>query len=206
VGGYVWEGDRVRLRAVEPDDWQTFFDWNRDSDGARGSYHVPFPGSAEAARRWAAETALRQPEGDVFRWVVENLAGEMVGTINTHSCDPRSGTFGYGLSIRREHQRRGYASEAIALVLRYYFQELRYQKASVRVYSFNEPSIRLHERAGFQLEGRLRREIYTEGRYFDVLVFGMTAEEFAARATGSGWPENDQPAAPAHRGGGSRHE
>ena len=89
--------------------------------------------------------------------------------------------------IRREHQRRGYASEAIALVLRYYFQELRYQKASVRAYSFNEPSIRLHERLGFQLEGRLRREVYTEGRYFDVLVFGMTAEEFAARASGSGW-------------------
>ncbi len=199
MGGYIWEGDRVRLRAVEPDDWQTFFDWNRDSDGARGSYHVPYPGSAEAARRWAAETALRQPEGDVFRWVVENLAGEMVGTINTHSCDPRNGIFDYGITIRREHQRRGYASEAIALVLRYYFQELRYQKASVRVYSFNEPSIRLHERLGFQLEGRLRREVYTVGRYFDVLVFGMTAEEFAARATGSGRPEHDQPAAPAQR-------
>ena len=206
MGGYFWEGSRVRLRAVEPDDWQTFFDWNRDSDGARSSYHVPFPRSAEAARRWAAETALRQPEGDVFRWVVENLAGEMVGSINTHSCDPRNGTFGYGITIRREYQRRGYASEAITLVLRYYFQELRYQKASVRVYSFNEPSIRLHERLGFQLEGRLRREIYTEGRYFDVLAFGMTAGEFAARATGSGWSEHDQLAVPAHRGGGSRHE
>ena len=199
MGGYVWEGSRVRLRAVEPDDWQIFFDWNRDSDGARGSYHVPFPGSAEATRRWAAETALRQPEGDVFRWVVENLAGEMVGTINTHACDPRNGTFGYGLAIRREHQRRGYASEAIALVLRYYFQELRYQKVSARVYGFNEPSIRLHERLGFQLEGRLRREIYTEGRYFDVLVFGMMAEEFAARATGSGRSDHDQPAEPAQR-------
>ena len=73
MGGYFWEGDHIRLRAVEPDDWQTFFDWNRDSDGARSSYHVPFPRSAEAARRWATETALRQAEGDVFRWVVENL-------------------------------------------------------------------------------------------------------------------------------------
>ena len=186
MAGYVWEGERVRLRAVEPDDWQTFFDWNRDSDAARSAYRVPFPRSAEGTRRWAAETALRQPEGDVYRWVIENLAGEMVGSINTHSCDPRNGTFGYGITIRQEYQRRGYASEAIALVLRYYFEELRYQKASVRAYSFNEPSIRLHERLGFQLEGRLRREVYTEGRYFDVLAFGITAEEFAARDSGRG--------------------
>ena len=30
--------------------------------------------------------------------------------------------------ISREHRRNGYAAEAITLVLRYYFQELRYQQ------------------------------------------------------------------------------
>ena len=42
-------------------------------------------------------------------------------------------------------------------------------------------SIRLHEKLGFQLEGRLRRMIYTNGQFFDELLFGLTAEEFAAR-------------------------
>ncbi len=32
--------------------------------------------------------------------------------------------------VRREHQRKGYASEAIRLVLRYFFEELRYQKVN----------------------------------------------------------------------------
>ena len=30
-------------------------------------------------------------------------------------------------------------------------------------------------------EGRLRREVFTNGRYFDNIIFGMTAEEFAAK-------------------------
>ena len=103
--------------------------------------------------------------------------------IATHNCDPRNGTFAYGVAIREAHQRQGYASEAIELVLRYYFQELRYQKATVHIYSFNNPSIVLHERLGFQREGCMRRMIFTEGQFFDILLYGITREEFTQRHT-----------------------
>jgi RimJ/RimL family protein N-acetyltransferase len=64
------------------------------------------------------------------------------------------------------------------MVLRYFFEELRYQKVTIHVHSDNTPSARLHERLGFQLEGRLRRTVYTRGQHLDELVFGMTVEEF----------------------------
>ncbi|HMA35504.1 MAG TPA: GNAT family protein, partial [Chloroflexia bacterium] len=60
------------------------------------------------------------------------------------------------------------------------FDELRYQKLTVHVYSFNTPSLRLFEQLGFQLEGRLRRTIYTAGQYFDECIYGLTAAELAA--------------------------
>jgi RimJ/RimL family protein N-acetyltransferase len=179
--GSIWEGKRVRLRAVEPTDWQSFFDWNQDSEAARGMYYIPFPGSQESVKRWAEKQATQEPDDDKFFFVVETLGGEIVGSLNAHSCEPHHGTFAYGIGIRRSHQHRGYASEAILLLLRYFFLELRYQKATVEVYSFNDPSVRLHERLGFQLEGRLRRMIFTRGRHFDKLVFGMTVEEFVAK-------------------------
>jgi RimJ/RimL family protein N-acetyltransferase len=181
VSADCWLGERVRLRAVEPADWQPYWEWSHDTEADRRAYHIPFPYSQEKARQLATERATTAPAGDVFRWTIENLAGEVVGSIGSHSCEPRNGTFGYGLGIARAHRRQGYAAEAIAIVLRYFFGELRYQKATVHVYSFNEPSIRLHERLGFQLEGRIRRMIYTNGEYFDDLIFGMTAEEFWAR-------------------------
>jgi RimJ/RimL family protein N-acetyltransferase len=146
------------------------------------------PQSREAAKRWAQETSVREPADDAFHFEVENLAGELVGAIGTHDCHRRNGTFGYGVAVRAEHQRRGYASAAIRMVLRYFFEELRYQKATITVYSFNEPSIRLHESLGFQPEGRIRRMGFTEGGFFDHLIFGMTAEEFAAQATGGSAP------------------
>lgn len=79
-----------------------------------------------------------------------------------------------------EHQRHGYATDAVTLLLNYYFRELRYQKVTVFVASFNDPSIGLCLRLGFQQEGQLRRMIYTDGQFFDQLVFGMTSEEYAS--------------------------
>lgn len=64
--------------------------------------------------------------------------------------------------------------------MRYYFHELRYQKVTAIVYSFNGRSQRLHESLGFTLEGRLRRMAYTNGTLHDELYFGLTREEFDA--------------------------
>ncbi len=177
----IWEGARVRLRAVEPEDWERFFAWDHDSEAARRAYFIPFPRSAVATRQWAERSAHEAPADDTFRFSIETLEGELVGTLNTHDCDRRQGTFSYGIAIGAEYWRHGYASEAIILVLRYYFRELGYQKVTVHVYDFNEPSIRLHERLGFQREGQVRHMIYTGGTYHDDLLYGMTAEEFAAR-------------------------
>jgi RimJ/RimL family protein N-acetyltransferase len=41
--------------------------------------------------------------------------------------------------------------------------------------------IRLYEKLGAVCEGRLRRMHYPQGKYLDMIYFGITAEEFAER-------------------------
>lgn len=176
----IWMGDGVRLRAVEPEDWQAFHAWDLDDASSRDAYEVPFPQSAAASRKWAEEQATADPGNDRFRWVIEDQEGEAVGTINTHTCDRRHGTFSYGIFVAAPYRGQGHAEAAIRLVLRYFFQELGYQKVNAHVYAFNHASAALHERLGFALEGRLRRNLFTEGRHHDVLAYGLLAEEFAA--------------------------
>ena len=176
-----WQGQKIRLRAIEPSDWETYFAWNRDDEQARSLYFIPFPQSQEAVKRFAEKEAVRAPDTDNFRFVVENNEREVVGDITVNRCDQRNGTFSWGVNIKQEQRRKGYASEALRLVLRYYFQELRYQKITVTIYSFNDPSIKLHESLGFQQEGRIRRAIYTKGQYFDELLYGLTKEEFVEK-------------------------
>lgn len=175
-----WEGTVVRLRAVEPGDWDIHHEWDQDSVAQRLSDRVHIPRSREGTRRWAEQQALREPDNDNYHFEVETLDGVLVGSVGAHDCDRRTGTFEIGVATATEYQRKGYASEAIALLLRYYFHELRYQKVTAYIVDVNEPSLRLFEHLGFQQEGRLRRLVYTGGHHYDYIAYGMTVEEFDA--------------------------
>jgi RimJ/RimL family protein N-acetyltransferase len=173
-----WQGKRIRLRAVEPSDAEFFYTWDLDSEMGAFLDRVWQPVSLESQKRFTERTSTQEP-GDAFTFVIENLKGETVGMVSTHDCDRRCGTFAYGVAVRNEFKRMGYAKEAIRMVMAYFFDELRYQKATVHIHSDNPASIYLHENLGFQLEGRIRQMIFTNGAYFDDLVFGITKEEFS---------------------------
>lgn len=175
----MWVGKLVRLAGIEPDMWRDHIEDELDVEGARRSFHVPFPSSRFSDYRGVERESLKEPDGHRYRFQIEsNQPREVVGSLVSNNCDQRAGTFSYGLHLFPDHRRKGYATEAIILLCRYFFMELRYQKVTVGVYSFNEASIKLHEKLGFVQEGRLRRMIFTRGEFFDDIQFGMLREEF----------------------------
>jgi RimJ/RimL family protein N-acetyltransferase len=179
---YFWQTNRIRLRQIEPEDWEIHYLWNMDSQAARDGYVLPFPESKARVREWAEQAAKKTAESDALFLAIElRQSGQLIGSISSHHCDPRVGEFMYGIAVRREHQRKGYASEAIILLLRYFFDELRYQKCTVDVHGWNEASVKLHEKLGFVREGQVRRSLFTEGKHYDRYIYGMTIEEFRER-------------------------
>lgn len=178
-----WQSKTIRLRAIEPSDAQTFNQWNLDSERGRMLDFLWPPTSSAFSQAWTDETSKRKPEGDNYHWLIETLDGVPVGSISTHDCSPHNGTFSYGIDIAEEHRGKGYAAEAIRLVAQYYFKERRYQKINVQIHADNPASIRLHEKLGFQLEGTLRRSVFTQGSFVDVYLYGMTIEEFFDKQT-----------------------
>ncbi len=175
----VWRGSRIRLRALEPTDIDTLITTaDHDSESERADDAIPFPTTIALAR--STHEALTQKDGSdgTFFFVIENDQRTIVGNIATFDCDSRNGCFKYSIVIQRPYWGHGYAQEAVMLVLRYYFRELRYQKVTILIYGFNTRSIRFHERLGFHFEGRLRRMVYTNGHYFDEIYYGLTREEF----------------------------
>ncbi|WP_206061521.1 GNAT family N-acetyltransferase [Nonomuraea basaltis] len=175
-------GERVRLRAKEPEDWEAFRAFEEDSDAVRSGWRLHPPSSTAYAKKRATEQAEEPPDLDEFSLVIATKGDDApVGSINTHQVDRVHGTFAYGISIGTPHHRKGYASDAIVVLLRYMFFERRFQKAEAWVYSSNDASLALHRRLGFVEEGRRRRSHYANGRYHDEILFGMTVEEFTER-------------------------
>ncbi|MFE1884858.1 GNAT family N-acetyltransferase [Streptomyces diastatochromogenes] len=172
-----WTGKRVRLRGIEPDDWTAFMRFAADEERLGDLLHPPR--SAEGYRAWAREQAAAKSDGDCFQLAVEaSDTGEIVGAVGTHHADPRAGWFDYGVTIGAEHRHKGYASEAVVVLLRFMFAERRYHKCQARIFTHNEPSLALHRRLGFVEEGRLRDHVFFAGRHHDLVMMGMLAEEF----------------------------
>lgn len=173
-----WAGTLIRLRAVEPGDAAAHAAFNASAESGLLDQLYP-PVAIGRVEQWAVNQASAKFDDDSWSFQMERLTdGALVGGIATHHCDPRVGVFSYGLHVFPAYRGNGYAREAICLVLRYYFQERRYQKVQTGVYAFNTSSRRLHERLGFVVEGRTRRNVLTRGELVDTIQVGMTVEEF----------------------------
>ena len=177
--GYFWEGRLVRLRPMKIADAKLWLDEDVDSDAVRRlNYGITLPKSRPAAREFISRYAHFKHTEERIMFSIETLGGRLVGGINIHSMNRKSGTFQTGIRVYRQFRRRGYGEEAKRMVLRYCFNELRFQKYNVCCLETNQEEIRHLKRIGCKREGRRRREIYTNGRYYDELLFGMTKEEF----------------------------
>lgn len=179
---YFWEGKKIRLRPLREGDWEVLLAERRDSEAMRlFEPGIQLPVSEEQMQTWVREAAgkpLQADGSDTLSFMVETLEGEPAGIGAIHDRNPQVGSFGLALRIFRPYWRRGYAREALTIMMRYGFHELRYQKANSATVHSNEPSIKMHIALGFELEGRIRRNVYTGGEFHDEVLFGMTREEF----------------------------
>jgi RimJ/RimL family protein N-acetyltransferase len=176
---YFWQGNKIRLRPLLPDDTALWQLEEHDSQTVRFlNYGITLPKTAVDAEAFAERYAHFNNIDERIMFSIETLAGELVGGINIHSMDRKNGTFETGTRLYRRFRGLGYAFEAKTIVLRYAFHELRFQKYNIRCIEINEAMIRHARRLGCQEEGRIRRHIYTNGRFYDEIILGLTREEF----------------------------
>ena len=79
------------------------------------------------------------------------------------------------------HRGQGFIDEAIRLALRYAFDELGLERICFRVLESNLASQRVGEKLGCKQEGILRRAIFKEGRFRDIIVYSVLRDEFYER-------------------------
>ena len=61
---YFWETERIRLRGVEPEDWEVHYHWDMDSEMMRNISDLNFPSTTTRTKQWAEEASKKQPDGD----------------------------------------------------------------------------------------------------------------------------------------------
>jgi RimJ/RimL family protein N-acetyltransferase len=182
---YFWQGEKVRLRPIRIEDAERAFASSLDSPSRRLlQLGVELPTSVDGLKESLEKWVNCKEANGAIVLTIENLHGEDVGGISLHTRNRKNGTFSFGVVVDRPHRGKGYAGDAVRILLRYAFWERRFQKCNSACVDSNEASIRLHEKLGFVEEGRRRRQWFLDGEYRDDVLFGMTREEFDALEKG----------------------
>ena len=69
------------------------------------------------------------------------------------------------------------------MIMLYAFNELRLNKMNICVNEGNISSAKVMRRVGCRVEGVWRQNVYYDGKYTDVVLFGITKENFICNLT-----------------------
>ena len=191
-----WNLGDIRLRLAQAGDAAAFAGHSANSPEwvERAFDSVNFPlGAAEAERFISGYNCDSESSGGDKRLLliesveqtepakhgIESGGCALLGFVDVWEADRRNGVFRTGIKMVDGNAGKGFATRAYKRVLEYYFYELRYQKCSVYIYEFNGASLRFHKKFWFTEEGRLRREYYSGGQYYDSILLGLTIDEFS---------------------------
>lgn len=92
----------------------------------------------------------------------------------------------YGVMLDPSVRGRGLAERAVRLVAAHLIRDRGYHRVQLEVYGFNEPALRLFERAGFVREGAKRQAYWRHGAWHDGVMFGLVEEDLASRNEAAG--------------------
>lgn len=157
---------KIIVRDLCANDKSIIFKWIsnpklRKMIGTRG---IP---SEESHNKWFLNKLL-DTENITKIIVCENVP---VGLLGTNQIDRFHKNADIYIYIGEEkYKRLGIAFYSIALLKEFLFYELGLHKICARVFSYNEPSLRLFKKCGFTVEGILREHIFVDHQYWNVVL------------------------------------
>lgn len=77
----------------------------------------------------------------------------------------------------KRYRLKGWGEEASRLLIHHGMQTLGLRRVEAKVFEYNKPSINSLLKNGFKLEGVLRQTFACDGKYWDILVFGIIGPE-----------------------------
>ncbi len=171
-------GERIYLRAWERADLETFLRWFNDPEVTQ------YIGNAYPALSMDQETRFyEQGLENKHRYCIVTKAGVLIGNCSLNHIEPVCRHAEIGIVIgEKDYWSQSYGREALRLLQRIGFEGLGLNRLYLRVAAFNERAQRCYRAAGSVEEGRLRQGVFVHGRFDDMLVMSVLAEEYWARA------------------------
>ena len=175
MNGAWLKNDRMTLRSPEPEDLELMYAMENDTTlWSVGSATLPYS-------RYTLRAYLEQSRQDLFsehqaRFIIDLTEGEAAGMIDLAEYDPLNSRAEVCVGLLGQHRGKGIATEALQLLCEYAFKKLHIHQLYGYVPQWNNESIALFEKNGFEKSALLRHWQRNEKGYNDVFLMQKIAE------------------------------
>lgn len=163
------KGKNIILRALEPTDIDALFEWENDEKLWHLSNTItPFS-------RFTLEQYILNAHQDIYttkqlRLMIDKKESDQsnpIGSIDLFDFDPTNKRAGIGILILEKEQRKGYASEALEMLINYCFTTLQLHQIYCNISADNKVSLQLFQKLNFSIVGQKKEWLYIEGKWVD---------------------------------------
>ncbi len=175
-------GFRVYIESLSKNDAQVMARIANDYEIA---YNVaafgqfPYPYKTEHAILFIDSAIAAEKNGREFHFGIHlNDDKRLIGAIGAISIEPIDRKCEVGYWLGKDYWGRGYAREAVSLILDMLFKRMNFNKVYARTFSFNTRSLALLESMGFRKEATLRQNRFHFNSFVDEEEFGMLRNEY----------------------------
>ena len=170
------KGELIILRALEPEDLNFLYQIENNESFWEVSYtQTPF--SKYILKQYLENAHLDIYESKQLRLLIEEKSTKkQVGMIDLFDFNPQHKRAGIGILIHPDSENKGFASEALSLLINYSFSHLQLHQLYANITSDNSKSLSLFKKYKFEEVGVKKEWILSEGKFKDEVLFQLRKE------------------------------
>ncbi len=174
------KGNCVNLRKVEGKDLEMIKSWLESSDFRIALHGSLLSGEAQARIATMLEENCKL-NGELQYFVIENKKALPIGLVTFAFINWRDRSLALEIFIN-ENGKRGalYGAEALLLACLYSFHHLNMHRIAMFINEFNHNALGIASKTCVY-EGKLRNQVFHEGRLWDSHAFGLLKNEFTKK-------------------------
>jgi diamine N-acetyltransferase len=166
-------GQNIFLRAIEPEDATKVMIWENNPENWRVS-GTEAPYSMHGILEYINSIQNFRQCGELRLIICLKESKKPIGTLDLFDANFKHGRAGIGILIGEVEERsKGFASEAIQLLIEYARDLLGFHNLTAQVLDDNLPSRFLFENNGFELVGIRKEWFYEKGKRIDERIYQL---------------------------------
>lgn len=169
-------GEKIKLRALEPEDLEFLFALENDESLWEVS-HTLIPFSRFILKQYIENSNKDIYEAKQLRLIIERKSdAQTLGAVDLFDFDPYHKRAGVGIVLLNDFKKKGYAKDALATLITYAFNKLNLHQLYASMTADNLESKQLFEKLNFQLSGIKKDWICSQNGYKDELFYQLIHE------------------------------